>query len=76
MVLRHHMEVIMIEKVKNKLEIYKIANSGSYELLRESLITMDVNTSYDNPEIFDFYKYIEDGDLLGVFAIRKINNRS
>jgi GNAT superfamily N-acetyltransferase len=60
----------MISQVSNKIEIYKIANSGHFELLRDSLKSMPKGYSYDNPDLFEFYKYTVDDELLGIFVLR------
>lgn len=61
-----------INQISNKNELYKIANSGKFELLRDSLLTMDKGTSYDNFDMFDCYNITDNDNTLSVVAIRKV----
>jgi GNAT superfamily N-acetyltransferase len=56
-------------KLLTPIDIYKYANSGDFELLRESLLNMGKD-SYDNKELYSTYGYYENNKLIGLFSIK------
>lgn len=61
----------MIRELSNG-EIYRYANSGCYELLRDSLLSMK-DGSYDNSNMYSTKGFYIDENLIGIYSERLID---